>query len=86
MTIDISQDVFGEAVDPKNGKAVSIKRYSLQNKNGISVHLITLGATIQSINVPDKNGSFATDIVLGFDNPEGKKCTFIKVNLLLFLL
>jgi len=40
--------------------------YTVKNKNGAAVSLMTLGAGIQSLCVPDKNGAFA-DVVLGFD-------------------
>lgn len=43
--------------------------YTLKNKNGVSVSVTDLGATIQSIIAPDRNGEFA-DIVLGYDTPE----------------
>jgi len=51
----------------KNGEEVYL--YKLTNKSGASVTLQTLGAGIQSLFVPDKNGTLA-DIVLGFDNPQ----------------
>lgn len=43
--------------------------YKITNKNGMSVTLQTLGAGIQSLFVPDRNGVLA-DVVLGFDSPE----------------
>lgn len=42
--------------------------YKITNKNGAYVTLQTLGAGIQSLCVPDKNGKLG-DVVLGFDNP-----------------
>ncbi|WP_095011921.1 aldose epimerase family protein [Tsuneonella mangrovi] len=47
-----------------NGEAV--KEVKLTGNNGVSVVLITLGATIQAFNVPDKNGHVA-DITVGYD-------------------
>ncbi|MBQ9530502.1 MAG: galactose mutarotase [Eubacterium sp.] len=43
--------------------------YKITNKNGASVTLQTLGAGIQAICVPDKNGKLE-DVVLGFDKVE----------------
>jgi aldose 1-epimerase len=56
---------FGKTAD---GKPVT--QYTLTNKNGLSVKLMTLGATVTEINVPDKNGKFA-NVVLGFDDAAG---------------
>lgn len=41
--------------------------YKITNKNGAFVELMTLGAGIHSINVPDRNGKLG-DVVLGFDD------------------
>ena len=43
--------------------------YKITNKNGAYVTLQTLGAGIQSLYMPDRNGVLA-DVVLGFDNPK----------------
>lgn len=43
--------------------------YTITNKNGAGVSLMTLGGGIQSLKVPDRNGTLA-DVVLGFDEPE----------------
>ncbi len=43
--------------------------FTLENKNGLSISVTDLGATVQSILTPDRNGAFA-DIVLGYDTPE----------------
>ncbi|XP_006624842.1 aldose 1-epimerase-like isoform X2 [Apis dorsata] len=47
----------------------SIEKYTLKNKVGQEVDIITYGATITSIRIPDKYGNIA-DIVLGFDSIE----------------
>ena len=43
--------------------------YKITNKNGAFVTLQTLGAGVQSLYMPDRNGNLA-DVVLGFDSPE----------------
>ena len=48
----------------------SVEKYTLKNKLGQEVDIVTYGATITSIRIPDKHGKIA-DIVLGFDNIEG---------------
>lgn len=58
------KSIFGKL---ENGEIVEL--YTITNKNGASVSLITLGGGIQSLNVPDKNGNFS-DVVLGFDEPK----------------
>ncbi|MGI8484549.1 MAG: galactose-1-epimerase, partial [Thermomicrobiales bacterium] len=44
-----------------------VELYTLTNKNGIEVKIMTYGAIIQSLMVPDRQGKIA-NIVLGFDN------------------
>ncbi|MDD6729240.1 MAG: galactose mutarotase [Eubacteriales bacterium] len=46
-----------------------VELYTITNASGMSVSLMTLGAGIQSINVPDKNGVLG-DVVLGFEEPK----------------
>ncbi|CAK9796835.1 Galactose mutarotase [Anthophora plagiata] len=48
----------------------SIEKYTLKNKAGQEVDIVTYGATITSIRTPDKQGNIA-DVVLGFNNVEG---------------
>ena len=50
------------------GKAVD--KYTLSNRNGVSISIITYGGIIQSVNVPDRRGRNA-NITLGFANIEG---------------
>jgi aldose 1-epimerase len=56
---------FGKTAD---GQAVEV--YTLKNKNGMTVKIMTLGATIVELQAPDKNGKTA-NVVLGFDNVAG---------------
>ncbi|HEY8503421.1 MAG TPA: aldose epimerase family protein, partial [Gemmataceae bacterium] len=56
---------FGKTAD---GKAVDV--YTLSNRNGMTAKIITLGATVTELHVPDKSGKTA-DVVLGFDDVAG---------------
>lgn len=52
-------------------KHLTWDRYTLTNKYKAIVRLISWGASIQSIKVPNRDGKLA-DVVLGFDNIDGK--------------
>ncbi|WP_417847175.1 aldose epimerase family protein [Thalassoglobus sp.] len=56
---------FGKTKD-----GTPVERYTLENQNGMKVDIMTRGATVVRIDVPDKNGNFA-DVVLGFDDVAG---------------
>jgi aldose 1-epimerase len=56
----IEQRSFGQA----GGKPISL--YTLRNKAGMEVTVTTFGGAVTSLNVPDRNKTFA-DVVLGFD-------------------
>ncbi|MBQ7760751.1 MAG: galactose mutarotase [Clostridia bacterium] len=58
----INRELFG-----KMPCGTEVYAYTLQNKSGANVKIITLGGTIVSINVPDKNGNLA-DVVCGYDS------------------
>lgn len=62
MSIELSQ--FGKT---NEGKVVEM--YTVTNKNGACMKLITYGAILQSLLVPDRNGELA-DVVHGFDTLE----------------
>jgi len=47
-----------------------VEAYTLYNRQGASAKVITYGATLTELHVPDKNGKMG-DVVLGFDNLEG---------------
>ncbi|XP_015435487.1 PREDICTED: aldose 1-epimerase-like [Dufourea novaeangliae] len=70
----IEEDGFGIVPRPNrnkhNGKFDIVRRYTLTNKHKASVQLISWGAGIQSIKIPNKSGILG-DIVLGFDDLEG---------------
>lgn len=62
--MSVERATFGEL----NGKPVY--RYTITNNHENSVSILTLGATLQSIVLKDKNGE-PRDILLGFDTVEG---------------
>lgn len=51
----------------KNGKINEI--YTFENKVGSSMQMMTYGARIISLSVPDKNGNFS-DVIVGCKNPQ----------------
>lgn len=65
LCVAVHAEPFGKTAD---GAEVQI--FTLKNKNGMTVKVMTLGATITDINVPDKQGKFA-NVVLGFDDVAG---------------
>ncbi|XP_061717200.1 galactose mutarotase isoform X1 [Cydia pomonella] len=48
-------------------KKETVRRFTWHSASGVSVTVISYGAIIQSVKVPDKNGEIA-DIALGFDD------------------
>jgi aldose 1-epimerase len=56
---------FGKTADGKDVEIITLK-----NKNGMVAKIMTLGATLVELQVPDKSGK-AVDVVLGFDNAAG---------------
>ncbi len=68
--MDIQKESFGRLPDE-----TEIDLYTLTNKNGVRVRIMTYGATIVSLEVPDRNGKLG-DIVLGYDSLAG----YLKVN------
>jgi aldose 1-epimerase len=61
----IDKQSFGKTVD---GVAVDI--YTLSNANGAKVQVITYGARVVSIDVPDRDGKLG-DVALGYDDLAG---------------
>ncbi|KAB0799645.1 hypothetical protein PPYR_07525 [Photinus pyralis] len=68
--IILEEDEFGLFTDKTSGKSTPVRRFTWRNKNRVTVQVITYGATITSIKVPDKNGAI-DDIVMGFDDMKG---------------
>ncbi|WP_460122413.1 aldose epimerase family protein [Pseudomonas sp. S2_C03] len=56
---------FGKTAD-----GTAVEQYVLRNSHGMQASVITYGATLQALEVPDKNGKVA-DVVLGFDDVQG---------------
>ena len=64
-TMTVKSELFGRLAD---GTAVDI--YTLTNAAGLEARVMTYGAILVSLKVPDRNGVLA-DVNLGFDNLEG---------------
>ncbi len=62
--MSVKRESFGFMPDGKE-----IYKYILENDAGTQVHVLTLGATLQSILFPDQKGEM-TDVLLGFDTVE----------------
>lgn len=56
---------FGKTAD-----GTPVELYTLKNANGMIAKVMTRGATLVELRVPDKNGKLA-NVVLGFDNVQG---------------
>ena len=54
----------------KTNDGTPVEQYVLRNSHGMQAIVITYGATLQSLLVPDKHGKSA-DVVLGFDDVQG---------------
>jgi aldose 1-epimerase len=61
----MTTSVFGRLPDNRE-----VLQYTLTNKAGLSMQVITYGATIRSLQVPDRTGKMA-DVVLGYDALQG---------------
>ena len=62
--LPIEKEAYGEVA----GQAV--ERYTLTNPRGLVLKVITYGATVTELHVPDRSGQLA-DVVLGFDSLDG---------------
>jgi aldose 1-epimerase len=59
-------EVQGPKMFDKTPDNITIEEYTLTNDGGVAVKLMTLGATVTELHVPDRKGKVA-DVVLGFD-------------------
>ncbi len=62
MRASVETSVFGKLDD-----GTEIQMYTLKNRTGAYAKVITYGATVTELWVPDRNGQLG-DVVLGFDN------------------
>jgi aldose 1-epimerase len=60
----VEKAAFGKTPD-----GTEIESYTMYNSQGVSAKVITYGATLTELRVPDKNGKMG-DVVLGFDDLE----------------
>jgi aldose 1-epimerase len=60
--MSVKKKLFGKLPDGQE-----VFSYSLKNKNGAKVKICEYGATVISIKVPDRNGSF-DDVVCGYSD------------------
>lgn len=67
--VQLIEDSFGFS-HPSLTEIIPTKRFTWITKNKMTMQLITYGATITSIQIPDRNG-VAVDVVLGFEKIEG---------------
>ncbi len=58
----VTKTVFGKL---KDGSTVHL--YTLKNRHGMAAKVMTYGATLTELHVPDRDGKMG-DVVLGFDN------------------
>ena len=63
MTVDVKP--FGQTPDGQE-----VRLYSLRNAKGLKADIMTYGATVVTLEVPDRDGRLG-DIVLGYDNLNG---------------
>ncbi len=61
----VEKFAFGKTRDD-----VAVEQYVLRNANGVVAKVITYGATMTDLVVPDRTGKMAS-VVLGFDRLEG---------------
>ena len=54
----------------KTNDGTPVEQYVLRNSHGMQATVITYGATLQALEVADRNGKFE-DVVLGFDDVQG---------------
>ncbi|MEZ1316533.1 aldose epimerase family protein [Pseudomonas fluorescens] len=74
MIATLSAQAAGLSSEQKNfGKTsdgTPVEQYVLRNSHGMQATVITYGATLQALAVPDKHGK-VEDVVLGFDDVQG---------------
>ncbi|MBL8848364.1 MAG: hypothetical protein JNG89_01715, partial [Planctomycetaceae bacterium] len=68
----IADSPVSAAAEPfgQTAEGTPVEAYTIKNDGGMSAKVITRGATLVELHVPDKNGTTA-DVVLGFDDVAG---------------
>lgn len=61
---EVKEETYGKLADGRE-----VKIYTLTNRNGMKAKIISYGAILTELHVPDKDGKLA-DVVLGFDKLE----------------
>ncbi|XP_046382494.1 galactose mutarotase [Ischnura elegans] len=64
--VELEEDGFGFLRNETTGVSEIVRRFTMSNKKGMSVQIITYGGIITSIKVPDARGN-VDDVALGFD-------------------
>ena len=70
LAAPVQEDSVQKTDFGKLDDGTAIEQYTLRNAKGVVAKIITYGATLTELWVPDKNGK-SGDIVLGFDNLQG---------------
>ncbi len=65
IIMEVKKEVFGQLPD-----GTEVEAYVLTNSHGLKAKIMTYGATLISLEVPDRNGQMA-DVVLGHSRLEG---------------
>lgn len=68
--IAVEKEVKGKATKVVVRPKSDVTAYTLVNRNGVRVKILTLGGIVAEIHVPDRDGKFA-DVALGFDAIDG---------------
>lgn len=68
--VELEEDDFGFLLDKTRGASEPVRRFTWKNKHGMIVQVITYGATITTMKVPDKSGKIE-DVVMGFNDMQG---------------
>ena len=67
--IQVSEDWVGWIEVPAGGpktRKEPVRRFTIVNQSGLTLQTITYGATLTSLQVPDRDGELE-DVVLGYD-------------------
>jgi aldose 1-epimerase len=65
LALAVEKTEFGKTADGE-----TVHQYTVENANGVKIELITRGAALTSVMVPDRDGEMA-DVVFGFDDVAG---------------